>query len=334
MTTERSPLISFIVPCYNYARFLPDCLNSILGQEGDFDFEIIVIDDASTDNTAEVIREFAADPRVRVISHATNLGHVGTINEGLMTARGEYIARIDPDDRYRPGFLSHVMEKFQAFPEVGLVYGDVAIIDDGGQITVERCDREHGERDFKGNELVRLLERNFICAPSVIARRAAWLNALPVPDGLAFNDWYFTLMMARGHEFYYIDKVLADYRVHSSNHHSKIALNKTEEPSIFWLLDRIFNEEEATPELEKEKQRARRRIYGAQYLNLADKYFGCGYDTDARRCYLMALRYQPTSRLDASSLRRLLATYIGRKAYESLKLGIKTVSAPLARVRR
>lgn len=334
MNTAHSPLISFIVPCYNYARFLPDCLNSILGQEGNFDFEVIVIDDASTDDTAEVIRKFTGDPRIRVITHATNLGHAGTINEGLMKARGEYIARIDPDDRYCPDFLSHVMEKFYAFPGVGLVYGDVAIIDDGGRIMAERCDRVHGGRDFKGNELVRLLERNFICAPSVIARRAAWLKAWPAPDGLAFNDWYFTLMMAREHEFYYIDKVLADYRVHNSNHHSNIVLNKIEEPSIFWLLDGIFSEQEKTSELEREKQHARRRIYGAQYLNIADKYFGCGYDMDARRCYLMALRYQPTSRLNASLLRRLIATYIGRKAYESLKLSIKIVSAPLARVRR
>jgi len=333
MITVPSPQISFIVPCYNYARYLPDCLSSIFNQRGDFDFEVIAIDDASTDNTAEVLRSFS-DPRLRVISHRINEGHVGTINEGLREARGEFIARIDPDDRYRSSFLSHVIEKFVAFPEVGLVYGDVSIIDDRGQITVERSDREHKGRDFKGNELVRLLERNFICAPSVIARRTAWLKALPVPDGLAFNDWYFTLMMAREHEFYFINKVLADYRVHSSNHHSSIVLNKTEEPSIFWLLDRIFSEQEKTSELEKEKRRARRRIYGSQCLNIADKYFGCGYDTDARRCYLMALRYQSASRLDASLVRHLLATYIGRKAYESLKLSIKAVSAPLARVRR
>src|SRR5262249_35861797 len=246
----------------------------IFSQEGDFDFEVVIIDDASTDNTSEVIRAYT-DPRIRVISHPVNLGHAKTINEGLREARGEFIARIDPDDRYRPHFLSAVMEKFHSFPEVGMVYGDVALINDAGAITAELCDREHGGRDFKGDELTPLMEKNFICAPSVIARREAWLNAAPAPEWLALHHWYFPLMMAREYEFYYINRALADYRVHDSNHHHKIILKKSEEPSIFWLLDRIFSEAEKSPELEDKKRRARRRIYGAQYLDMANKYFGC-----------------------------------------------------------
>src|SRR5437867_11613644 len=99
----RAPLVSFIVPCFNYGRYLSDCVRSILGQEGNFDFEALLIDDASTDDTAEVIRSFS-DPRIRVISHSSNMGHISTINEGLREARGAFIARIDPDDRYRPYF--------------------------------------------------------------------------------------------------------------------------------------------------------------------------------------------------------------------------------------
>ena len=228
MTSSRpSPLISFIVPCYNYGHFLTDCVESILKLEGGFDWELLLIDDASTDNTAEVIPSFS-DPRIRVVTHPINLGHARTMNEGLRSARGRFIARIDPDDRYRPGFLTAVMGKFETFSEVGLVYGDVALIDERGQITAERCDAAHGGCDFRGNELVRLLERNFICAPAVIARREAWMQAAPVPEHLAFNDWYFTVMMARAHEFYYVDEVIAEYRVHGANHHSMIARNKTE----------------------------------------------------------------------------------------------------------
>jgi glycosyltransferase involved in cell wall biosynthesis len=333
MRSNNSPLISFIVPSYNYARYLPDCLNSILNQEGDFDFEVIVIDDASTDNTAEVIRSFT-DPRLRAIGHPINLGHARTINEGLKQARGDFIARIDPDDRYRPYFLSAVMEKFLAFPEIGMVYGDVALINDRGEITAGQCDREHNGNDFKGNELIRLMEKNFICAPSVIARRKAWLNALPVPEWLAFNDWYFTLMMAREYEFYYVDRVLADYRVHDANHHRKIVLKKSEEPSIFWLLAHIFNEPEKSPELEEQKQRSRRRIYGAQYLDLANKYFGSNLDVDARRCYLQAIRYRPMYLLNATMLRRLLGATIGRRVYETSKSSVKAVLTPLARARQ
>jgi glycosyltransferase involved in cell wall biosynthesis len=311
-------VISFIVPCYNYARFLPECVESILKLDGDFEWELLLIDDASTDNTQDVIRSFS-DPRIRIISHPVNLGHARTMNEGLRAARGEFIARIDPDDRYRPGFLTAVMGKFETFPEVGLVYGDVALLDEQGQVAVGRCDREHGGRDFKGNELVRLLERNFICAPSVIARRSAWLGAAPVPEHLAFNDWYFTVMMARAYDFYYVNEVIAEYRVHGANHHSMIARNKTEEASIFWVLDRVFASAESSPEIELAKRAARRRIYGAKYFEIADKYFGCSHERDARHCYLTALRYRPAYLTHAGLLRRLAATCIGRRRYDTFK---------------
>lgn len=325
MSANNSPQISFIVPCYNYARYLPDCLNSILQQEGDFDFEIIVIDDASTDNTTEVIRSFT-DGRIRFIANETNLGHAKTINRGLLAARGWFIARIDPDDRYRLNFLSLVMPKFTEFPEVGMVYGDAAVINSDGVITIDRCDQVHGERDFKGNELVRLLGKNFICAPTVMARAEAWRNALPAPEWLAFNDWYFTLKMARDYDFYYINQVLADYRVHGENHHHKVVVNKSEEPSIFWLLDHIYREPEKSPQLEARKQQAKRHIYGAQYLDMATKYFGCGYDADARRCFLQALQNKPSYLLKPVVLRQLLGTIIGRRLYESVKLQVKAVA--------
>src|SRR6266446_438755 len=150
------PQVSFVVPCYNYGRYLPDCLGSIFAQEGGHDFEVIAVDDASTDNTGQVLREFA-DPRMRVIRHPKNLGHVATVNEGLSEARGAFIARIDPDDRYRPSFLNITLEKFREFPEVGLVYGDAALIDEHGHTNAERCDRVHSGRDFKGNEFLLLL---------------------------------------------------------------------------------------------------------------------------------------------------------------------------------
>jgi glycosyltransferase involved in cell wall biosynthesis len=322
-------VISFIVPCYNYARFLPECVESILTLDGGFEWELLLIDDASTDNTQDVIRSFS-DPHIRVITHPVNLGHARTMNEGLKAARGEFIARIDPDDRYRPGFLTAVMGKFEVFPEVGLVYGDVALIDEKGQVAVGRCDREHGGRDFKGNELVRLLERNFICAPSVIARRSAWLEAAPVPEHLAFNDWYFTVMMAREHEFYYVDEVIAEYRVHGANHHSMIAREKTEEASILWVLDRVFASAESSPEIERAKRAARRRIYGAKYLEMGDKYFGWSHEADSRRCYLAAVRHRPAYLAHFGLLHRLAATCIGRPRYDQLKSMARNVLGRLA----
>lgn len=312
------PLVTFIVPCFNYGHFLRDCLDSIFSQTEEPDFEVIAIDDCSTDDTLAVLASYA-DPRLRVIAHEKNLGHVGTMTEGLHESSGIYVARIDPDDRYRPGFLSKTLGIFRQHPDVALVYGDVSIIDGHGVTTTGRCDEVHGGRDFKGNEFVALLERNFICAPSVIAKREAWMDALPVPEGLAFNDWFFTLMIARKHPFYYIDSVLADYRVHTTNHHTRIAQNKTEETSIFHLLDRIFGEAEHDPALEKAKRRARNRIYAAHFLDMAEKYFYYRHNEDSLRCYARALTWRPASVLRPGPLRRILGLVIGRQRYESVK---------------
>lgn len=312
------PLVSFVVPCYNYGRYLPDCLASIFGQEGNYPFEVIAIDDASSDDTLDVLARID-DERLRVIRHERNEGHVRTISEGLAESRGKYVARIDPDDRYRPCFLGEAIPVLERDADVGLCYGNAALIDSEGRLNGEGTDTIHRGRDFTGNEFAPLLVQNFVCAPTVVARREAWLETLPVPPDLAFSDWYFNLMIARRWKFHYSNRVLADYRVHAANHHLKVILNKSEEPSIFYLLDRIFGETERAPKLQREKMAAKGRVYAAQYLTLATKYFGHRMWADARRCYLQAIRYAPANLLSPLLLRRLLATWLDPETYNGFK---------------
>jgi hypothetical protein len=185
-----------------------------------------------------------------------------------------------------------------------------------------RSVRPH-EGDFVGSDFIALLECNFVCAPTVAARRAIWMDALPVPHGLAFNDWYFTLMAARLGPFCYVDQTLADYRVHGANHHTTVSRNRSEERSVIWLLDRIFEQSELNPALERAKRAARGRIYAGHYLNFADKYFGFEMTSDARRCYLAAVRWRPSLAGRSDVARRLLASLTSRKAYEGLKSALR-----------
>src|SRR5581483_1738369 len=86
----RRPTVSVIIPCYNYGRYLPQCVDSVLSQEG-VSAEVIVIDDASTDGSDAVVRQVAAnDPREHAICHTVNKGHIATYNEGLAQVSGEY----------------------------------------------------------------------------------------------------------------------------------------------------------------------------------------------------------------------------------------------------
>lgn len=316
----KRPIISFVIPCYNYGRYLPDCLRSIFSQQGDYsEIEVIAIDDCSTDDTWDVLTRWN-DPRLKLIRHATNQGHVVAVNTGLSTAAGVYVARIDPDDRYRPNFLETLLPIFERNPHVGFVYGDAAMIDAKGDLTCERCPQPHGGRPFAGWALLDILKRNYICAPTAIARREAWQKHLPIWEGMAFNDIYFNMLIGRDWDFGYVPEVVADYRVHGTNHHSRITLDKTEEPSLVRLLDWIYAHPESDPGHERQKQAARRDVYAAHYLDLAEKYFGVGHNADARRCYWEAFKRSPSLACHAGRLRRFAAALTSRSAYEAAKV--------------
>lgn len=315
------PQVSFVVPAYNYARYLPECLGSILAQDSTATFEVVIVNDASTDDTPAVLDRLR-DPRIRVVHNETNQGHARTIGIAIKAATGKLIARIDPDDRYRREFLSRTLPVFDRHPEVGLVYGDAALIDAEGRFT-EVCAPRHGGQAFHGNELVPLLESNFICAPTVIARRECWEAFLPVPEHLAFNDWYFTVMIARRWNLYYVPAVLADYRVHDTQHHTRVAQDGSEERSVRWLLNEVYAAPEGDSALEREKQAARERIWAAQLIHFAEKYFWFGNYPDARRCYLEALRHDASQLMEPRVLRHLAASVIGRKPYEWLKSALR-----------
>lgn len=117
------PRVSIIVPCHNYGHFLPAAVRSALSQEG-VEPEVIIVDDASTDDSAAVAQRLAcADSRVRVIRQHPNRGHVVTFNTGYAVASGEFVVRLDADDLLTPGSLARSVALFNNFPRVGLVYG-------------------------------------------------------------------------------------------------------------------------------------------------------------------------------------------------------------------
>lgn len=116
--------VSVVIPCYNYGHFLPDAVASVLDQQG-VDLRVLIIDDASQDDSAEVARRIAAsDPRVEVYVHAVNRGNLRTYNEGILDwADGDYTLNLSADDRLTPGALSRAADLLDAHPEVSFVYG-------------------------------------------------------------------------------------------------------------------------------------------------------------------------------------------------------------------
>jgi len=312
------PLVSFFVQVYNTGSWAEECLQSILTQTGGYEFDVTVIDDASTDDTGELIAAIS-DSRVRVVRHAQNAGAIATANEGYAAMRGKYVIRIDSDDRLRPHFLERTVPLLDSNPRVGFVYSDIATIDLSGEITCQGKMVRRNGRVRLGDELVPLLLDNFVPAPTTLIRREALLPLLPVPSDLSFLDWYVTTGIAEGWLTYFVDEVLADYRVHPTNMHGSMIRDRTGERTILRILDALF----ANGVRMEEKRRWRKRIYARNFLVCADQYFGSGMGRDARRCYARAVVRQPTLALRADIVRRLFATYLPRPWYDSAKRAVR-----------
>jgi glycosyltransferase involved in cell wall biosynthesis len=132
--------VSVVIPCYNYGHFLEDAVASALDDQQGADVRVLIIDDASPDDSAEVARKIAArDPRVDVIVHATNKGNIATFNEGLLEwADGDYCALLSADDRLTPGALGRARDLLDAHPNVGFVYGRPLWVMDGAPLPPAR----------------------------------------------------------------------------------------------------------------------------------------------------------------------------------------------------
>ncbi len=143
------PRVSFVMPGYNGMPYLPLALDSILAQTFR-DFELIVVDDASTDATPEVLAEYARkDNRVRILTNPQNLGVAGTLNIGLNAARGELIAVMDDDDISLPERFQRQVEFLDSHPDHVLVGTYFQIIDAKGRVQkTERLPTEHWELEW------------------------------------------------------------------------------------------------------------------------------------------------------------------------------------------
>jgi hypothetical protein len=152
--------VDVIVPCYRYGRFLRECVESVLGQS-DVRVRVLIIDDASPDNTAEVAAALAReDPRVSSIRHIENKGHIATYNEGTEWASADYMLLLSADDYLLLGALSRAAEFMDAHPEVGFTFGNMILLSDSGNEMPAKSiiEATHGsdKRILEGREFIEL----------------------------------------------------------------------------------------------------------------------------------------------------------------------------------
>src|SRR5205807_2324352 len=144
LTLEAAPAVSVYVLCYNYGRFLADALESVRSQVF-ADWELIVLDDGSTDNTSEVLDRYRDDPRIRILANGGHHGLRGSANRCIRESRGDYVLRLDADDLLHPYCLDAFRREASHSPDVSVFFSDYYYIDEDGEVVGVEAFRE-GER--------------------------------------------------------------------------------------------------------------------------------------------------------------------------------------------
>ena len=217
------PLVSVCMQTWNSERFIAEAIESVLGQDFE-DFELIIVDGASTDATKEIIERYAKQaPRIRVIFHERNLGISKAANDGIEAAKGKFIAQIDSDDVWAPDKLTKQLAVLERNEDL-IVWSEGEIIDDTGRSIGKSFSERLANNVFisakakkSGDLWQELLPANYIFHSTIIYKKEN-LRSVRYDEGIrVINDFKFFLDLARNYQFYYIAEPLAKYRIHGDN---------------------------------------------------------------------------------------------------------------------
>ncbi len=304
--------VSVVIPTYNSITYLPKTIESVLNQTFT-DFEVIIIDDGSSDNTQEWISNLE-DPRIKTVVQ-TNQGVAVARNTGIAAASGDYIAFLDSDDLWKPTKLEKQVQCLEANPGIGLVNTWIENIDKQGNYlaTVPAPEAE-------GNVWNQIIEENLVLCGSVPMIRRCCFESVGEFDSnlLSAEDWDMWIRIAANCSFALIREPLVSYRQHlqsKSNNLEKHLLHRLR------TIDKTF---ESVP---LPLQHLKDRAYGRAYLAIAWKpLLQKDYKT-ANAYRKQSLIYFPELRNSASYKRLTLLTWakqlLGDKIYTFLKRAIQ-----------
>lgn len=203
--------ISIVMPVYNCEDYLKEQIDSLLSQSFD-NFELIIINDGSTDLSAQIIFDFMqSDSRIKLLNNEFSKGIAGALNMGLKYATGKYIARCDGDDIDLPNRIETQFKFLEANEDIDIVGGSALAFNNNGYI-----------REFKYPQLSielcwRFISNTYFCHPSVMFRTSLYHELGGYPDVKAEDFAYFSKIL-KYHKGYNLPIRLLDYRVHEKNY--------------------------------------------------------------------------------------------------------------------
>jgi glycosyltransferase involved in cell wall biosynthesis len=238
--SQDRPLVSAIITTYQFEDYLAESIESVLAQDYPADrLEVIVMDDGSTDSTPAVVAPYL--DRVRYV-RKENGGLLSSVNRGFAEATGELLALQSGDDMWTPEKLARQVEIFERRPEVGLVYGDMTVVDNDQQVLNPSFWAMSNITPHRGRPLGALVRGNFVSGGTLMVRSALRERFHPLPAHAGWEDWWIATRVAEVAELEYVSEPMLRYRFHGANmslgaDDSRAAANAAHEmPFRRWLL--------------------------------------------------------------------------------------------------
>lgn len=287
---RKKPLVSVIMPCYNGEKFIGEAIESVMNQTYK-NWELIIIDDNSMDNSEKIINNYLSDSRIKYIKSKKNKGIPVVRNIGIRVSKGEYIAFLDQDDIWVQKKIEKQLNLFYKKNErLGLIFGDVLNINSEGKEIKGIASQTFNNKKMKileSNkiEIIRTLYlRNFIPFVTVIVNKEVFTKIGLLDESLVggADDYEFCLRLVGNFKIMYMNEILAKKRIHKRN---------------FSRVDRFLSDEIKISEKIIEIY-----PYLAKYKNkkLGGGYYSCGrfYQTKgefikSRQKFIKAISYNP-----------------------------------------
>lgn len=301
------PRVTILLTCYNHIKYLPAALDGVRAQAFR-DYEIIAIDDGSTDGTREWLSE---QKDVRCVFNEENLGTYETLNVGLRLASGEFIAVLNDDDLWMPDKLLRQVELLDRYPKVGLVHTGGYFIDGEGNRTEGNPLGFAFPRFATGDILLGLVYENKIIASAALARAVCFEQLGGFNhEYFGSGDWEMWFRIAEQWEVGFVDEPLTMYRVHGANASHKLErIWRDDEKLRDWITTRLEKVGDRFPAeaLQKAKAFNQAALGTVRTLN--------GKPAQGRAAFARSIRLNP---LRWQSYARFGATFLSKKAFRKL----------------
>ncbi|XWN36507.1 MAG: glycosyltransferase [Balneola sp.] len=270
----KKGLVSIITPVYNGEDFLDRSIKSVLSQTHQ-NWELLLIDDGSVDDSIRVIERYLSDERIKLLKNESNSGIPATRNKGIENSGGEYIALLDQDDEWFPDKLQKQVQIFNEQGNIyGLIYSNLEVRYDNGDVTERKKEIEPAAAISENLEL--MLLRNLISSPTVLIKKEVLDEVGLFDNSIKWggDDYDLWIRIAHKYKFFYIDEVLSIRYEHQQNYSAdkKRMMFRTIE-----LAEKYIREFGVNPDIKKRLRSNHYYRFGIESLKKKEVLTGINY---------------------------------------------------------